>query len=252
MSFEVAAIGGGADKAEVAKQLGAHHYIHSKAADPGEVLKELGGAALIVNTASTSSAAAPALAGMKPGGTLTLFRTGATRAREWRLDQHARMERMVCDAGETPLSPGGMLNLSLQSDRSGGLALLYGASGGGGPVWDSRRLGPGDTYACKPLRPGAYAVANSLGPAKASVRVTYPDPQTAAAGARLASGPAPIRVGQTMDPGEQTIDPGQVLVLAIETTAQLTMVLESPDEGPRQTFADLAHALRRYVPSPTR
>jgi len=138
-----------------------------------------------------------------------------------------------CDAGETPLSPGGMLNLNLQSDRGGGFALLYGATGSD-PVWDSRRLGPGDTYACMPLRPGTYTVANSLGPAKASVRVTYPDPRAAAAGARLASGPAPIKVGQTMDPGEQTIDPGQVLVFAIETTAQLTLVLKAPDDGPQQ------------------
>src|SRR6201987_449661 len=47
MGFEVAAIGRGVDKAELAKQLGAHHYIDSKAADPGKVLKELGGAALV-------------------------------------------------------------------------------------------------------------------------------------------------------------------------------------------------------------
>jgi len=59
MGFEVAAIDQGVDKAELSKQLGAHHYIDSKAADPGEVLEELGGATLIVNTASTSSAAAP-------------------------------------------------------------------------------------------------------------------------------------------------------------------------------------------------
>jgi propanol-preferring alcohol dehydrogenase len=39
MGFEVAAIGRGDDKAELARQLGAHHYINSKAADPGEVLK---------------------------------------------------------------------------------------------------------------------------------------------------------------------------------------------------------------------
>jgi len=32
MGFEVAAIGRGVDKAELAKQLGAHHYIDSKAA----------------------------------------------------------------------------------------------------------------------------------------------------------------------------------------------------------------------------
>jgi propanol-preferring alcohol dehydrogenase len=76
MGFEVAAIGLGADKAELAKQLGAHHYIDSKAANPGEVLKGLGGTTLIVNTASTSSAAAPALAGMKPGGTLIALGVG--------------------------------------------------------------------------------------------------------------------------------------------------------------------------------
>ena len=76
MGFEVAAIERGVDKAELAKQLGAHHYIDSKATDPGEVLKELGGATLIVNTAPISSAAAPALAGMKPGGTLIALGVG--------------------------------------------------------------------------------------------------------------------------------------------------------------------------------
>jgi propanol-preferring alcohol dehydrogenase len=76
MGFEVAAIDRGDDKAELSKQLGAHHYIDNMAADPGEVLKELGGATLIVNTASTSSAAAPALAGMKAGGTLIALGVG--------------------------------------------------------------------------------------------------------------------------------------------------------------------------------
>src|SRR6516165_3333087 len=76
MGFEVAAIDRGGDKAEVSKQLGAHHYIDSKAADPGDVLKELGGATLIVNTAPISSAAAPALAGMRPGGTLIALGVG--------------------------------------------------------------------------------------------------------------------------------------------------------------------------------
>jgi propanol-preferring alcohol dehydrogenase len=76
MGFEVAAIGRGVDKAELAKQLGAHHYIDNKAADPGEALEDLGGATLTVNTASISSAAAPAIAGMKPGGTLIALGVG--------------------------------------------------------------------------------------------------------------------------------------------------------------------------------
>ncbi|MHA6202989.1 alcohol dehydrogenase [Dyella soli] len=76
MGFEVAAIARGVDKADLAKKLGAHHYIDSKAADPGEALKKLGGATLIVNTASISSAVAPALGGMKRGGTVIALGVG--------------------------------------------------------------------------------------------------------------------------------------------------------------------------------
>src|SRR4029077_16409549 len=36
MGFEVAAIARGADKAELAKKLGAHHYIDNAAADPAQ------------------------------------------------------------------------------------------------------------------------------------------------------------------------------------------------------------------------
>ena len=52
MGFEVAAIARGADKAELAKKLGAHHYIDSAATDPAEALQALGGAKVILITAS--------------------------------------------------------------------------------------------------------------------------------------------------------------------------------------------------------
>jgi alcohol dehydrogenase, propanol-preferring len=52
MGFEVAAIGRGTDKAELARKLGAHHYIDSSSADPGQALQQLGGAALVIVTAS--------------------------------------------------------------------------------------------------------------------------------------------------------------------------------------------------------
>src|ERR1700726_434955 len=48
MGFEVAAIGRGADKAELVRKLGAHHYIDSSASNPSEALQALGGAALIL------------------------------------------------------------------------------------------------------------------------------------------------------------------------------------------------------------
>ena len=56
MGFEVAAIDRGADKAELAKKLGAHHYIDSAASNPSKALQALGGAALILATASTGKA----------------------------------------------------------------------------------------------------------------------------------------------------------------------------------------------------
>jgi len=45
MGFEVAAIGRGADKAELAKKLGAHHYIDNGATDAAGALQALGGEA---------------------------------------------------------------------------------------------------------------------------------------------------------------------------------------------------------------
>jgi propanol-preferring alcohol dehydrogenase len=68
MGFEVVAIGRGADKAELARKLGAHHYIDSSSVDPGQALLELGGAALVLATASAGHAVAQTLKGLRPGG----------------------------------------------------------------------------------------------------------------------------------------------------------------------------------------
>src|ERR1700722_75287 len=68
MGFEVAAIGRGADKAELAKKLGAHHYIDSTAGDPGAALQALGGATLILATASGGKAVSDMVKGLRPRG----------------------------------------------------------------------------------------------------------------------------------------------------------------------------------------
>ena len=68
MGFEVAAIGRGADKAELAKKLGAHHYVDSTSVDPGQALRELGGAALVIATASGGKAVAQVVKGLRPRG----------------------------------------------------------------------------------------------------------------------------------------------------------------------------------------
>ena len=68
MGFEVAAIARGADKADLAKKLGAHHYIDSNAGGIGEALQALGGAALVLATVSAGKSVAQSMKGLRPRG----------------------------------------------------------------------------------------------------------------------------------------------------------------------------------------
>ena len=68
MGFEVAAIGRGTESAELAKKLGAHHYIDSAASDPAAALQALGGAKVILITASGGKTLAETFKGLRPGG----------------------------------------------------------------------------------------------------------------------------------------------------------------------------------------
>ena len=68
MGFEVAAIARGSNTAELAKKLGAHHYIDNAATDPAAALQALGGAKVIVITASGGKIIAETFKGLRPGG----------------------------------------------------------------------------------------------------------------------------------------------------------------------------------------
>ena len=76
MGFEVVAIARGADKAELAKKLGAHHYIDSAASDPAQALQALGGAKVIVVTAAGGKTAATSFKGLRPGGVSIVLGVG--------------------------------------------------------------------------------------------------------------------------------------------------------------------------------
>lgn len=73
MGYRVVAIARGPHREEFARQLGAHHYIDSVSSDPGEALAELGGADLILATASSTDAVAGLLPGLSINGRLTLI-----------------------------------------------------------------------------------------------------------------------------------------------------------------------------------
>jgi propanol-preferring alcohol dehydrogenase len=68
MGFEVAAIARGADKVELAQKLGAHHYIDNAATNPAEALQALGGAKVVLITASGGKTVAETFKGLRPGG----------------------------------------------------------------------------------------------------------------------------------------------------------------------------------------
>ena len=68
MGFEVVAIARGSNTAELARKLGAHHYIDSAATDPAVALQALGGAKVILITASGGKTVAATFKGLRPGG----------------------------------------------------------------------------------------------------------------------------------------------------------------------------------------
>jgi len=76
MGFEVAAIARGADKAELAKKLGAHHYIDNAATEPAEALQALGGAKIILITASGGKTVTETFKGLRPGGVSIVLGVG--------------------------------------------------------------------------------------------------------------------------------------------------------------------------------
>ncbi|GGU61179.1 alcohol dehydrogenase [Streptomyces albospinus] len=78
MGFEVVAIARGADKGDVAKQLGAHHYIDSAAkTGVADALQSLGGAKVVLATAANSSAISATVEGLAHRGELVVIGAAA-------------------------------------------------------------------------------------------------------------------------------------------------------------------------------
>jgi len=78
MGFRVAAVARGAEKEPLAKQLGAHHYIDSKAGDPAAALQALGGAKVILATASDSKSMSELIGGLGPRGRMIVAGIGSS------------------------------------------------------------------------------------------------------------------------------------------------------------------------------
>src|SRR5439155_9874400 len=71
--FRTVAIARGADKAALARELGAHVYIDSQAQDPAGELTKLGGARVILATVTAGDAMAAVMGGLAPRGKLMVI-----------------------------------------------------------------------------------------------------------------------------------------------------------------------------------
>ena len=72
MGFRTIAISQGADKEELARQLGAHEYVDTKKVGAAEGLQKLGGADVVLATAPNAAAMAGTVDGLKPRGKLLI------------------------------------------------------------------------------------------------------------------------------------------------------------------------------------
>jgi D-arabinose 1-dehydrogenase-like Zn-dependent alcohol dehydrogenase len=72
MGLEVVAIARGKDKEPLAKELGAHHYVDSKASDVAEELNKLGGVQVVLATVTVPDAMTATLGGLKARGQLVV------------------------------------------------------------------------------------------------------------------------------------------------------------------------------------
>ncbi|OLR93813.1 alcohol dehydrogenase catalytic domain-containing protein [Actinokineospora bangkokensis] len=77
MGCEVIAISRGADKAALARELGAHHHIDPDTVDAGKALSALGGARVVLATTTSGPAVSTALTGLSPRGQVTVLGAAA-------------------------------------------------------------------------------------------------------------------------------------------------------------------------------
>jgi D-arabinose 1-dehydrogenase-like Zn-dependent alcohol dehydrogenase len=70
MGFETVALNRGTDKQELAKKLGARHYVDTAAGSPAEALQKLGGARLALATAPDAKSISALVGGLAPDGKL--------------------------------------------------------------------------------------------------------------------------------------------------------------------------------------
>jgi hypothetical protein len=127
------------------------------------------------------------------------------------------------------LRAGGMLLVHVGSGR-GAYAVVVSAGEGDARrvVFDSRQLEKGDLFTATVLRPGRYAVTNTVNGARAELEVRYPERRRESL---RAAEPVQVRAGDRFDPERLTVQPTQGQVYAAETAARVVIELVEPYDG---------------------
>jgi D-arabinose 1-dehydrogenase-like Zn-dependent alcohol dehydrogenase len=102
MGYQTVAIARGEEKESAALDLGAHHYIDASAQKPGAALRAMGGADLVVFTASSTEPIPELLPGVAPRGKLALL---GTDQKEIALSASELVSRGQTIIGSVPGSP---------------------------------------------------------------------------------------------------------------------------------------------------
>ena len=114
----------------------------------------------------------------------------------------------------------------------GGLAATVSPADAGegvGSTFDTRTLGEGDYFSALLLRPGRYAVRNTLGGATAALAMTYPRVGTEP---YVPPATAVIEVGKTFKPANVELQPAQGLTFTIAAQARIVIELTEPIDRP--------------------
>jgi len=129
------------------------------------------------------------------------------------------------------LRAGGVLLMHVGSGR-GAYAVVVSAGEGDAQrvVFDSRQLEKGDLFTATVLRPGRYAVTNTVNRTRAELEVRYPERRREPL---RAAEPVQVRVGDRFDPERLAVQPTQGQVYAVETSARVVIELVEPyDSAP--------------------
>jgi hypothetical protein len=155
----------------------------------------------------------------------------ASQASSVTIDVAGAAPGTIAGLRHSKLDAGGYTAFTSAHARSSGSVIVARKRGAKDAEFDSRRLGEPDIFAVTLVRPGLYAVRNTLAKAEGRIVVTYP-----VVGERPYRPADPVGVLCTtkgFDPERLEIGPAQGIIFRFDTAAHLVVELLEPDDGPK-------------------